>query len=53
MVTFKLSSKASVGNGSCKATGDVKSTLFGMICPSITLWSINSGLGGGCTKYKI
>lgn len=50
MVTLILSSKASVSNGCSIGADEVKTTRFGMTCPSITFLSIKSGLGCGCQK---
>lgn len=46
-VTLMLSSKASVSNGCSMGADFVKTTRFGMICPSITFLSISSGRGCG------
>ena len=50
MVTFRLSPKARVSKGLLLGVGAVKSTWFGITCPSITCLSILLALGTGCNK---
>lgn len=52
MVTFRLSEKTRVGYCTLSGVGEVKRTLLGMTCPSITSWSIKCGLGSGCNRER-
>lgn len=52
-VTFKLSENTRVGYGTSCGVGAVKSTWSDTTCPSITTWSIFSGLGSGCNRERI